>query len=87
MTTYYAIANANGMISRRIDASDEREALKIAEASGRDWIDDPATDAEDDFGFDGADKSHSECVELLEAAGLRCVINGATDTDWDVWAK
>ncbi len=87
MTTYYAIANANGMISKRIEASHEREALRSAESSGREWIDHPATDAEDDFGLDGADKSHGECSEMLESAGLRCVISGPTDTDWDVWTK
>lgn len=85
MNTYYAIANASGMISKKIEANCEHEALKIAEASGRDWIDDPATDFEDAHDFDGADKSAGECDEALEAAGLSCLIPAATDTDWEIW--
>ena len=84
--TFYAIANANGMISKRIEAASKYDALAMAEASGREWIDDPTTDAEDVFGFDCADKSSEECRDLLAAAGLTCVMEGATVTDWDIWA-
>ena len=85
MKTYYVTANAGGLISKKVKAETEHEALQLAIDSGRSWIDDPATDAEDDFNFCGADTDYEECAQLLKGAGLYCVIRGDLETDWDVW--
>lgn len=52
MTAYYAVANVNGPINRRIDAEFTADAQRILRDANRQaWIDEPATDAEDYLGI------------------------------------
>jgi len=70
MTTYYAICNVHGPISRRIEAESVEDAVNyVSTADTRQWIDEPATDAEDDLDIDGADLSESEMMDAMESAG------------------
>lgn len=70
MKTYYAVCNANGPISRRIEADDIAGAVAAFEAADlHAWVNEGATDAEDDIGLDGTGSSESEFAELLESAG------------------
>lgn len=69
---FYAICNANGPISKAIDAKTEAEAVEIFEAADtRAWIDEPATDAEDDLEIDGEGMDEDEFQEALEERGAR----------------
>lgn len=70
MTTYYAICNVNGPISRAIEAESIEDAVAQFEAADtREWIDEPATDAEDDLDICGEDMDEGEFCETMIAAG------------------
>lgn len=72
--TYYAVCNANGPISVRLDSATLEAALEeFDDADVRAWIDDPRLDAEDDFGIYGTGMSESEFADALEAESLVCV--------------
>ena len=92
MKTYYAIADVNGPISRRIEAADTDAAVRVlAEADRRAWIDEPATDAENDLGINGDGMGHEDFLESILIAGLRCVWNNEAYDDrlrgWEIWAQ
>jgi hypothetical protein len=74
MATYYAVCNVNGPISRRIEADSVEGAIGVFEfADSQAWIDEPATDAEDDLDIAGDGMSEDEFAEALRAAGARSV--------------
>ena len=74
MSTYYAVCNANGPISVRLDAGAIQAALEEFDAADtRTWIDDPRMDAEDELDIAGEGMSEEEFGEALELAGLTCV--------------
>lgn len=83
---FYAIADANGLISKRIEASDKHEAMAIAEASGREWIDDPATDIEDQLDFDASYKSVEEIYLALRSRGFHLVLESEIQGRWEIWS-
>lgn len=87
--TYYAICNANGPISVRLNACSLEEAQKEFESSAsRAWIDDARTDAEDDLGISGEGMSEVEFAAEMEAAGYEPVDypGGAVQGGWVIWA-
>ena len=74
MATYYAVCNVNGPISRRIEADSVEEAASVFEfADSQAWIDEPATDAEDDLDIAGDGMTEDEFSDALRAAGARPV--------------
>lgn len=72
MTTYYAVCDANGPISVRLDSDDEEGAIIEFEiATMRLWIDNARTDAEDDYEIvDASTMSEGAFADALEAHGL-----------------
>lgn len=69
---YYAVCNAGGPISVRLEASTEAEALAAFERlNTRQAIDNAATDAEDDLDIDGSGMSEDAFSDAMEAAGAR----------------
>ena len=70
MATYYAVCNANGPISVRLEGETKEQALAaFAALDTRAAIDSASTDAEDDLGIDGANMSEDEFARALEEAG------------------
>lgn len=71
MTTYYAVCNVNGPISKSIDAESDGDAVaKFEAADTRQWIDEADCDAEDDLGIEDAEEmDESEFEAALESAG------------------
>jgi hypothetical protein len=70
LTTYYAVCNVNGPISRAIEAESLDEAVdQFRAADTRAWIDEPALDAEDDLDIVGEDMDENEFCEAMIAAG------------------
>jgi hypothetical protein len=73
-TTYYAVCDAGGPISVRLDAETEEQALAaFAAMDGRDAIDGQRTDAEDDRDIDGSGMDETAFAGALEAAGAKPV--------------
>lgn len=102
MATFFAVCNANGPISKEINAASVAEAVEIFEAGNqREWIDEPATDAEDDLDICGDGMSESQFSEALEAAGCEMVSDLSSVTvgkgptlrsahvvgGWELWRK
>jgi hypothetical protein len=99
-TTYYAVCNAGGPISVKLDGSTEAEALAaFAALDGRAAIDGQSCEAERDLGIEGADQmGESAFAEAMEAAGaehvrgLEPVVNAHAGTvadlvdGWALWA-
>jgi len=98
--TYYAVCNAGGPISVKLDAGTKEEALAaFAALDVRAAIDAAKTDAEDDLDIDGAqDMNESDFSAALEAAGaehvcgLEPVVNAHAGTvsdlkdGWALWS-
>lgn len=98
--TYYAVCNAGGPISVKLDGSTKAEALAaFAALDGRAAIDGAKTDAEDDLEIEGAqDMGESDFAEALEAAGaehvcgLEPIVNAHAGTvadlkdGWALWS-
>jgi len=98
--TYYAVCNAGGPISVKLDGETKEEALAAFGAlDGRAAIDSARTDAEDDLEIDGAqDMSEGDFAEALEAAGaqhvcgLEPIVNAHAGTvsdlkdGWALWS-
>lgn len=77
--TYYAVCDCNGPISRRLMAKTLEAA--ITELDGADlqsWIDEPATDVEDEQEIDGYGMGESAFAAALTAAGLEMVHDAAS---------
>ena len=90
-TTYYATADANGMISHELAATsfvEARRELEAAVGSGesREWIDNAQTDLEDalDVSFDGM--TYSAAYEAALAAGAVCKLAAQNNASWDIFA-
>lgn len=82
-TSYYAVTDCHGPISRRLLAAGDDEAMDaLRQANSQAWIDEPATDAEDDLGIAGDGMGPAEFAERLQRAGLEWV--GEYD-GWDLW--
>lgn len=100
-STYYAVCNVNGPISKRIEADSIGEALRIFdEADKQEWIDDSVAHAEDDLSIFATDTTtEDEFAVMLRAAGceaardLEPVVNGHTmrsthlANGWTLWVK
>lgn len=100
MTTYYAVCDANGPISVRLDGATASEAVEFFEAADQvSWIDGCSTDAEGDLGINGDGMSEGDFCEALRGAGcarardLEVVLNTHAGTaahlrgGWVLWAK
>ena len=90
-TTYYATADANGMISHELAATsfvEARRELEAAVGSGesREWIDNAQTDLEDalDVSFDGL--SYSSAYDVALEAGAVCKLAAENNASWDILA-
>jgi len=75
MKTYYAICNANGPISRRVEADNPDQVETLIMDLGGDWIDEPSTHAEDDLDIAGEGMSEEEFAAAMEAAGWTPVLD------------
>lgn len=97
--TYYAVCNAHGPISVRLDGETREQALAaFAALDTRAAIDSASTDAEDDLEIDGADMSEDEFAAALEEAGaervedLSPIVNAHAGTvahladGWTLWS-
>ena len=91
MTRFFATADANGMISHELAATDSiaaRRELEAAVGSGesREWIDDAETDLEDalDVSFDGM--SYSDAYDYAHNAGAVCKLADKVNDSWDIFA-
>jgi len=70
MTTYYAVCDVNGPISRELRATDAVAAVAEFEAADtRAWIDEPALDAEDIAGIEGENMDEDAFAAELERLG------------------
>jgi hypothetical protein len=66
-TKFYAVTNANGLISQELQASSKEEAIKevknaVADRAAISWIDDNQTDLEDACGVSCNDMSYDEAL-------------------------
>lgn len=78
MTTYYAVCNVNGPISKRIeDPSAEPQS---------EWIDEAYTDAEDDLNINGEDMTPGQFEDAMIEAGATLVRDSDVWGDWQVYA-
>lgn len=75
MHTYYAVCNAGGPISVNLgEYANEKAAREVFEmGEHHKWIDEPKTDAEDDFEIDGSEMSEDEFAAELTKAGAKMV--------------
>lgn len=92
MSTYYAVCDANGPISVRLEAETEGAAvLEFRRADTRSWIDDPRTDAEDDLGIEGEGMEPNEFEAALRDHGLALIMGLDVDPDllggWSLWRR
>ncbi len=79
---YYAVFV--GPISRRLAASTLTEALtEVQDADLQSWINEPATDAENDLQIDGAGMDETDFSRALKAAGCELVQDLAGG--WSIW--
>lgn len=89
MTTYYAVCNVYGPISKRIEAETIESAICFFEsANSRNWIDEAATDIEDDLDIAGAQMSQSDFADLLRSCGMKEVYDLSGNNilnDWALW--
>ena len=101
MTTFFAVCNVNGPISKEINAGSIDEAVEQFNAmDAQHLIDSCSTDAEDDLDIENATgMTEDEFAEALEAAGcvsvrdLAEVVNGHSMRayhvagGWMLWEK
>ncbi len=66
--TYYAITDANGPISVRIEADTDDAAVAALDGIDPDAVDDARTDAEDDLGIELANPTGHDATQRLGAA-------------------
>ena len=90
MASYYIVANANGPISYKLEATSESEAKdefrSMVAPQLRGIIDDASTDIEDDLGFSGEGMSDSEFAARLEKKGAECIQPSQNVGEWEIWA-
>lgn len=73
-TYYYAVCDCNGPVSRRLEATTLADALTEMETADRQaWIDEPATDAEDELEICGDGMDEDAFAAALTAAGAEMV--------------
>lgn len=88
MTTFFAVADANGPISVAIDAETRREAREWFAAQTDSFVDDCRTDAEDTLGFCGDNMSYAEFASELESRGYSVADSNLDGSyNWVLWAK
>jgi hypothetical protein len=74
MSTFFAVCDANGPISRMLDSDTLQEALAEFEAADKQaWLDEPAMDAEGYFEIEGDGMGEDEFAAALTAAGAQLV--------------
>lgn len=98
--SYYVICDANGPMSKELTTSsdlDHARAMFSAQHTidrCREWIDDPATDLEDEIGIDASDMGYDEFKEEIAQAGAEYIgyphendrpLDCAKDGDWEIW--
>ncbi len=66
--TYYAITDANGPISVRIEADTDDAAIAALDSIDPDAVDDARADAEDDLGIELANPTGHDATQQLGAA-------------------
>jgi len=80
---FYAIADHNGPISKRLNATALSSAiLEFAEWEYQD--DTPDTDFEDEFGFDGSEMDSVEFESRLELHGFKKSLD--VNSNWSIWS-
>jgi hypothetical protein len=86
MSTYYAVTDHNGPISVKIEAHSVDGAVSWFLDQDADFSEDARIDAEDDYGFCGAEMTSEEFAEKLESLGLRIVCRNICGNHlWDLW--
>jgi len=86
--TYYAVAHANGPITRKLAAQTLDDArAEMADADLRAWVDEPATDLEDAFGECWDGMSEADVEAAMRQHGMACEDAGSRIVgDWAVWS-
>lgn len=89
MMKYFAVTNANGLISQELQATTAADAIAevkeaIADHASVDWINDAQTDLEDACGVSCDDLSYSAALELCQEAGASYVWGELTDDSWNI---
>ena len=86
--TYYAVTDANGPISVRIEASSVADAAAWFEAQETNFVDDGRIDAEDDLEIQGDGMDAAEFAEAMEERGWSTVCSDICgDGQWSLWAR
>ena len=88
---YFAVTNANGLISQELTASTKSEAIAevkaaVADKSAIDWIDGSQTDMEDELGINCDNLSFSSALEKCAARGAEYVWGDQSDDSWNIWS-
>lgn len=87
-TKFYAVADANGPISVRINAETASEARDWFVSQDANFADDCRTDAEDDLGVCGDGMSYSEWAAVMERNGYEIADRDLCgDYNWVLWCK
>lgn len=90
MKSFFIVANANGPISAKLEASSEQEAKDefrgMTAEQLRAIIDDASTDIEEELGFSGEGMSDSEFAAKLEKKGAQCVMPSQIVGEWEIWS-
>lgn len=86
---YYALADANGPITVRIEADSASEARQWFRDHQNDgFVDDCRTDAEDDLGVCGEGMNYNEWSAVMESKGYEIVDSDMCgDFNWALWAR
>jgi hypothetical protein len=85
---FYAVADANGPISIRINAATESDARNWFCEQDDNFVDDGRTDAEDDLDFCGEGMDHGDFAEEMAKRGYDiadCDLVG--DHNWTLWQR
>lgn len=84
--TFYATCDCNGPISARIEAQSVDDALKQIDRHGREWIDEPRLDAEDDLSEVSWEGWTEEQVTAeMQRLGWRYIYQTDIAGDWCLW--
>jgi hypothetical protein len=90
-TNYFAVCNANGLISRALLGRTKSEAVAelkdaIADRASVDWIDDSSTDLEDACECNCDGMSYSDALAHCQDNGGSFVWGDQSDDSWDIWS-
>ena len=90
MKSFFIVANANGPISYKLEATSESEAKdefrSMVAPQLRAIIDESVTELEEALGFSGEGMSDSDFSAALESRGAVCVAPSQIVGEWEIWS-